>query len=61
MRGADEGLDQPWVQTVSREINPLSPLSDPLNGDLKLLTSKANFLAPAKALRDGDGARKPKP
>jgi len=22
--------------------NPLSPLSDPLNGDLKLLTSKAN-------------------
>jgi len=42
MRGADEGLDQPWVQTVSREINPLSPLSDPLNGDLKLLTSKAN-------------------
>jgi hypothetical protein len=22
--------------------NPLSPLSDPLNGDLKLLTSKGN-------------------
>jgi hypothetical protein len=27
---------------INGVVTPLSPLSDPLNGDLKLLTSKAN-------------------
>jgi len=40
---------------------PLSLLSDPFNKALTRSIPKANSLAPAKALRDGDGARKPKP
>ncbi len=43
------------------KTTPFLPLSDPFNGSLKRPTQKANSLAPAKALRDGDGARKPKP
>jgi hypothetical protein len=41
---------------MARGDNPLSPLSDPFKGALKRPTQKANSLALAKALRDGDGA-----
>jgi|TARA_B110000037_G_C17117780_1_gene504461 hypothetical protein len=44
-----------------KTATPFLPISAPFNGALKRPTPKANFLAPAKALRDGDGARKPKP
>ncbi len=63
-RAGDEAFPEGFCLVIGQRVgadNPLFPLSERLFSVFSAQHEKANSLAPAKALRDGDGARKPKP